>query len=444
MSESASPRQTLSLPYAVAMVVGMVVGVGIFKTPSVVAAAAQNDGMILLLWLMGGFASVIGALCYAELMSAYPDTGGDYHFLSRAFGAAPAFLYAWARLMVIQTGAIAMMAFIIGDYASEIYRLGPLSSSIYAVLSLIILTAVNVAGIRQGKWTQIILVFAAVIGLVLLSVSALSSGREKEMFVREDLVPARGALATAMIYVLLTYGGWNEASFLSAEIQSSRRHLLKVLLYSIGMITFIYLLVNFACLKSLGRSAMAASGAVLADMAEKILGPAGGMSMSLLILLTAASTANAAILTGARTAYALGKDVPILQFLGHWQRARQTPVNALLIQGGIALALVVLGTGAHDGFMAMVAYSAPVFWLFFLMVGSSIFILRRKDAKASRPFRVPFYPVTPLVFCGVCAFMFYAALAHTGKEAIWGVWIVLSGIPLFIIHKKWSRPRANP
>lgn len=138
MPETAQPKQTLSVVDAVAIIVGMVVGVGIFKTPSVVAANAQSGGMILLFWLLGGSVSVIGALCYAELMCTYPHAGGDYQYLSRAFGPVPAFLYAWARLVVIQTGAIAMVAFIIGDYASEIFHLGSFSPSIYAALIIIL------------------------------------------------------------------------------------------------------------------------------------------------------------------------------------------------------------------------------------------------------------------------------------------------------------------
>src|SRR5512136_958346 len=139
MLETAKPEETLSVADAVAIVVGVVVGVGIFKTPSIVAANAESEGMVLLFWIIGGMASLIGALCYAELMSADPHAGGDYHYLYKAFGSAPSFLYAWARITVIQTGFIAMVAFIIGDYASEIFSLGPFSASIYAALAIILL-----------------------------------------------------------------------------------------------------------------------------------------------------------------------------------------------------------------------------------------------------------------------------------------------------------------
>ncbi len=239
-----------------------------------------------------------------------------------------------------------------------------------------------------------------------------------------------------MIFVLLTYGGWNEASFLSAEVRQGPRNPLKVLLFSIGTVTAVYLLVNAALLNSLGLSGMASSKAVMADMMRSLLGTAAVGVVSLLILLAAVSTMNASIMTGARTGYALGRDFPVLGLLGRWQGKRQTPVNALLVQGGVALALVALGTGAHDGFVMMVEYSAPVFWLFFLMVGVSVFVLRRRYPDLPRPFRVPLYPLTPLAFIAVCAFMLYASLAYTGRGSWVGVCVLLSGIPLWVWQKK--------
>lgn len=436
MFPESRPQETLSVVDAAAIIVGTVIGVGIFKTPSIVASNAESGGMVLLFWLLGGLASFVGALCYAELMSAYPHAGGDYHYLGRAFGSAPAFLYAWARMTVIQTGSIAMLGFLVGDYASEILRLGPLSASLYAALTIILLTAVNVAGIRQGKGMQKTLVACILLGLLTASAIGILMLDPQAVFSEGRVIPEREALGTAMIFVLLTYGGWNEASFLSAEVRSGRRNMLKVLLYSIGTVMVVYLLVNIALLNSLGRTDMAASSAVMADMMRKAFGPMGGSCASLLILFAAASTMNAAMITGARTGYALGQDYPILGFLGRWHGLRHTPVNALLFQAGVALVLVALGTGARDGFVMMVEYTAPVFWLFFLMVGISIFLLRRKEPNVHRPFRVPLYPLTLPAFCAICLFMLYSSLAFTGGGSFVGVCVLLTGIPLMILRKK--------
>ncbi len=442
MFEAAGPEKTLSVFDAVAIVVGTVVGVGIFKTPSVVAANASGAATVLLFWLAGGLASLAGALCYAELMCAYPHAGGDYHYLTRAFGRAPAFLYAWARIAVIQTGSIAMVAFLIGDYASAIFHLGPFSASVYAALAVIFFTAVNIAGIRQGKVAQIALAAGIVAGLVTVCVLGLFLAALQPAGPAGASVPGKQALGTAMIFVLLTYGGWNEASFLSAEIRAGRRNILKVLLISVGCITALYLLVNLALLKGLGREAMASSGAVVADLMRLVLGAPGGVVTSVLILLAAAGTLNAAMITGARTAYALGRDFEILAFLGRWQGSRHTPTNALLVQGAAALALVALGTGAPDGFVMMVEYTAPVFWLFFLLVGLSVILLRHNSPQAPRPFSVPLYPVTPLAFIAVCGFLLYAGLAYTGRGAWVGVGVLLSGLPLLIWQQKKTGGRT--
>jgi len=441
MLEKAKPEETLSVVDAVAIVVGVVLGVGIFKTPSIVAAGAESEGMVLLFWLAGGAASLIGALCYAELMSADPHTGGDYHYLHKAFGSIPSFLYAWARITIIQTGFIAMVSFIIGDYASEIFSLGRFSHSIYAALSIVLLTAVNIAGIRRGKWTQEVLIACILTGLIVVSAIGILMSPPQTFSPEGKVIPEEKELGKALIFVLMTYGGWNEASFLSAEVRSGRRNLLKVLLYSIGTVTGVYLLVNIALLKSLGLSGMASSSAVIAEMIKKTLGMPAGDLVSLLILVTAASTMNAAIITGARSCYALGRDFPLLGFVGRWQGRRDTPVNALLLQGCVALVLVVLGTGTPDGFVLMVEYTAPVFWLFFLLVAASLFWMRHKYPNEKRPFRVPLYPLTPLIFCAVCLFMLYSSLAFTGRGSLIGVGVLLAGIPLMMMQKK--RPKRT-
>lgn len=443
MLSASKPKETLSIVDAASIVVGVVVGVGIFKTPSIVASSAESEGMLILFWLLGGAASFIGALCYAELTSAYPHAGGDYHYLNRAFGGVPAFLFAWARMAVIQTGSIAMVAFLIGDYASEVLRLGPYSTSFYAALTIVVLTAVNVAGIEQGKWTQRILVAAIMMGLLIVAAIGFILAAPQTVSQSGNILPGRAALGTAMIFVLLTYGGWNEAAFLSAEVRSKRRNMVRVLLYSIGAVTMIYLLVNLALLKSLGLSGMAGSEAVVADLVRNVFGPDGAHFIILLILLAALSTINAAIITGARTSFALGQDHSLFGFLGHWHKDRSTPVNALLMQGAIALLLVFLGTRARDGFVMMVEYTAPVFWFFLLMVGISIFMLRHRNPDVPRPFSVPFYPVTPFLFCAICAYMLHSSLSYTSTGAFVGVGVLLTGVPLILLQKKINRQKSG-
>ncbi|MFB3924619.1 MAG: APC family permease [Syntrophales bacterium] len=432
-------EKPLSAIDAVAIIVGIVIGAGIFRTPSLVAANSGNEVCVLLVWLIGGAVSLIGALCYAELTSAYPHKGGDYHYLDRAFGKAPAFLFAWARMTVIQTGSIAMLAFLIGDYATAVHRVGGHnSSSLYAALTILTLTGFNIAGIRHGKRLQHVLTTAIVAGLLSVIFLCLADF-PRAIALHNRPFPDGAALGKAMIFVLLTYGGWNEAAYLSSEIHDSNRNMIRVLICSIGVITAIYLLFNFALLQGLGLAAMSSSDVVAADLMREILGSDGAFYISLLIVVATLSTMNGIIITGARTNYALGLDFRMFGFLGKWRVRGSTPVNALLLQGTIALILVFLGTLTRSGFEMMVEFTAPVFWFFFLLVGVSVFVLRRKEPHAARPFRIPLYPFTPILFCVICLYMLQASLIYTGRGALAGVGVLLAGVPLFLIKKPRER-----
>lgn len=431
-----SPKENLSVFDAVVIIVGVVVGVGIFRTPSIVASVSDSGAMLILFWGLGGLLSCIGALCYAELTSTYPHCGGDYFFLKKSFGGVLSFLFAWSRMTVIQTGSIAMIAFLIGDYAAGIFSLGPGTNVIYAVATVATLTFVNILGLKQGKRTQHILVAMIIFGILgAITFSVFLTPPAGDM-IAGNVIPAGPALGTAMIFVLLTYGGWNEAAFISAEVRSKRKNMVKVMLYSIGIITAVYLLVNIALLRGLGLAAMAESRAVVSDLMETAVGATGARIITILILISALSTINATIITGARTNYALGSDYPLLKFLGKWEAARHTPLNALLAQGAIATGLIFFGAGSRDGFVMMIEYTAPVFWFFFFMAGLSVFVLRHKHPDTERAFKVPLYPLTPAVFCLACLYMLYSSIVYTGVGGIVGIVVLLTGIPLLLLQKK--------
>jgi APA family basic amino acid/polyamine antiporter len=439
----AAPRPALSLQDAIGLIVGTIVGVGIFRTPSMVAEHAGSTGVALLAWLAGGIVSLLGALCYAELASAYPNTGGDYHYLGRAFGRRLGFLFAWARLAVIQTGAIALLAFVLGDYAGGLLPLGPWGPSLYAGLIVIVLTATNIAGVRQGTTTQNVLtamqvggiLFIAFVGLVAPSAPPSPGGP----------APSPGTFGLVMVFVLLTYGGWNEAAYLSGEVRDPGRTMARALLWSMLLVTALYLLINWTFLATLGVAGVAGSKAVAADVAHQALGPGGARIAGALIVVAALTSTNAAIFTGARSSYAVGRDFGALAFLGRWHPATRTPVNALLAQGVVALALVGLGSLTRNGFETMVEYTAPVFWLFLFLTGIALLVLRRRDPARPRPFRVPLYPLTPLAFCATSGYLVYSSLAYTGLGALVGVGVLLTGgLLLLVTGGRPGRPSKAP
>jgi amino acid transporter len=242
-----------------------------------------------------------------------------------------------------------------------------------------------------------------------------------------------------MVFVLLSFGGWNEAAYISAEIKNRRRNIVRSLMWSIGIITTIYLLINLAYLRGLGLTAMAKSEAVGAALMDKTAGAPGALFLSVLVAICTFGAINATILTGARSNFALGQDFSLFGFMGRWQQGKETPVQALLLQGIASLALVFLGTITRNGFETMVDYTAPVFWFFFLLSAISLFVLRRKDPDIVRPFQVPFYPWIPLLFCLVCGYLLYSSLAYTGIGAVVGVLVVIAGIPLLL----WSQYRQR-
>jgi basic amino acid/polyamine antiporter, APA family len=437
-TRQAAPRPVLSVVDAVALIVGVVVGAGIFKTPALVATQAGGTALFLLAWLVGGVISLIGALCYAELATAYPNTGGDYHYLRRAFGHDVAFLFAWARMMVLQTGSIAMLGFVFGDYALQLLPIGQGGAALYAALAIAFVTMLNLLGVEQGKTAQKVLTAAKILGLLSIVVAGLIIAPPLPAGAAAA-EPTRVAFGLAMIFVLLTYGGWNEAAYISGEVRDAQRNMVWSLLWGILLIATIFILANLAYLKGLGLSAMGGSDVVAADLMRRVAGQGGANFVSILIAIAALGSINATTFTGARSIYALGQDYRPLSFLGNWRGSRNTPANALLMQGGIALLLVLLGAWARDGFVTMVEYTAPVFWFFFLLSGLSLFVLRTQEPQKPRPFRVPLYPVTPLIFCVTCVYMLHSSLAYTGPGAIVGVGVLLAGVPLLFAARPHHR-----
>ena len=439
-----APIPTLRFKDAVAITVGIVVGAGIFRTPSLVAANASSENIALLIWLAGGLVTLVGALCYAELATTYPHPGGDYHYLTRAYGRPLAFLYAWSRIAVVQTGSVALLSFVVGDYASQLFSLGAYSSSVYAALVVVALTGLNVAGVRQGSGVQNWLTAVEVLSLVLVIIAGLA-------FAASDAPAAaptaqgtpEASLGLALVFVLLTYGGWNEAVYVSAEVNNPRRNIARALLVSIGIITGLYLLVNWAFLRGLGLEGLASSDAAAADLMRRVAGEGGARFVSLLVAVSALTSANATVITGARTNYALGRDFRMFDFLGRWHERAHTPTNALIVQGAIALALVFAGSFAREGFTTMVEYTAPVFWLFFFLAGLSLIILRSKEPEAERPFSVPLYPLTPILFCMACLYMLQSSLTYTGAGALAGVLVLLAGIPVLLFARQRERRPAE-
>jgi len=420
--------------------------------------------------VFGGVMSLAGALCFAELAAAFPDPGGDYFFLRKAYGAEAGFLFAWSRFAVIHTGSMAMLAFSFGDYLAAIADVGPYGSALIAAVTIFALAALNLSGLRFGIGAQVGLMFFVIAGLLVVGAAGAwlaATGAETTAAAGTstvDSVVATGtAIATtartgsasalnappfspisvgaALVYVFLAYGGWSDAATLSAEMRDPERGMRRALVLGMSVVTSLYLIVNWAFLRGLGREAFVASNAPGADLMRRVLGVPGEVAIVAVVAVTSITSMNAIFIAGARTTYAAARDTESLFHLRHWHTERGTPYRAILAITFVSLALVALGTWTRGGFATMVDYLSPVYWLFLTMSGAALLVLRRRYPDVARPFRVPLYPYVPLVFIASSVYVFWSSVAYVRTGAIVGVAVLAAGGLLLAALRALARRR---
>ncbi len=422
------------------MVVGIVVGAGIFRVPADVASAASSSGQAILLWLAGGAAAMTGALCYAELATRYPSIGGEFHFLRLAFGARIGALFVWARVAVMQTGAIATVGFVAGDYAAALWPKGP-DPAFWAGLAILGVTLGNIKSLEAGRRGQQLFVGVEMLAIAAVIVAALVLGitGDAGQLAGSGNAPNGTGLGLALVFIMLAYGGWNEAAYLSAEARDGGRGLVVALIGGLGLVTLLYIAINTAFLFAFGRAGLAGTPAPATLLLDAAFGPAGAALVSAAVVVASLSTINATVITGARAMCAMGQQLPLFAPLGRWDQHRSVPRPALVVQALVALALTAYGATTRDGFSAMVAFGAPVFWLFLGLTAVALFVLRRRLPEA-RGFAVPLYPIIPFLFLGICGYMFWSSIEYarfllTQSEAgrmagVLGLLLLAAGIPL--------------
>jgi basic amino acid/polyamine antiporter, APA family len=434
----------LGLWDAVSIIVGIIIGVGIFETPADIFKEAPSASAALSVWVIGGLFALIGAFCFAELATTYPRSGGEYVYLTRAYGSLVGYLFAWAQLTVIRPGSIGALAYIFAFYAAGLLQFeGPNVVLALSLTSIVVLTVINILGVVFGSTTQNILTVFKVIGLFALVVVGLGWGGDN-VVADSPAQPGGGGLAwfvEAMILVLWTYAGWHEAAYIVAEVKNNRRNIPLALIIGTLAVTVIYLLVNLAYLAGLGLIG-ARSEKLAADLVSLAWPHFGAKAMSVLIAVSALGAINGMTLTTARIYAEFGIDHRLFAPLSHWSKRMGTPVRALTIQGiinaGLLLGMWMWG-GNRKSFEMLLYYTAAVFWIFFLMTGLALFVLRRQDPDLRRTFRVPLYPVLPLIFCGGCAFMVVGAVRFKPEESVLGLGVLLVGLPFYFWPRKKRR-----
>ena len=418
-----APKKELSLFDSTCIIVGIIIGAGIYQMAPDIAKGAGSWWGVLLLWIAGGLLSLCGALCYAELATTYPKEGGDYIYLSKAYGRWAGYLFGWAQLTVVRPGDIAVMAFAFATYARTIFD--PLSGHpaasqrLFAAVATIILTIINILGVKEGKWTQNLLTVVKALGLLAIVGVAVFSPQGQASTATFDALP----LSLVMVFVLFTYGGWNEMAYVAAEVKDSRRNIVRALVLGTGSVIFLYILINGAFLYTLGYNGLATSGAVANDAISTVFPKIGGNLISALVCISALGAVNGLIFTGARISYAMGAEHKTFKVFGRWHEKTGTPAWALLLQGAIAVTLIMV----FGSFIDTIIYTAVAVYAFYLGTGLSVIVLRLKEPAVDRPYKVTGYPVTTLIFCAVCGFLIYSCVTYAWSFKRTGL-IVLAGI----------------
>ena len=420
------PRK-LSLLDAVSIVIGIVIGGGIFVVPNLVAQNLSSPGLILSAWIFAGVVSLFGALACAELGAAIPATGGQYVFLRESYGAFAGFLCGWTMFVVARTAQVAWLAVTLSLYAGYLVPLAPLAAKLVALSSLAVFTVINYFGVEAGALVQKSFTLAKLGGLVVIITAAFlarphASGAQSSIAAGFSF----SQFGVAMIACLLGYDGWVQVSFVAGEIRHPQKNILLALSSGVAVCIAIYTLANLAYLRVLSIPEIAVSPHVGATAAERAIGPLGGTLVSVVILLSVIGTLNGCFLTSPRIYFAQARDGLFFRKFGEVHPRFRTPAFAIVAQGMWAAVLIV--TGSYE---SLAEYAMFALWLFYGLMVAGVFVLRRKEPDLERPYRMWGYPVTAVLFLAVTLWFLINTLITRPGPALAGLLLIAAGIPVY-------------
>jgi len=428
------PR-TLGLLDSIAIVVGVVIGGGIFLVPNLVARNLGSIAAILGVWAFAGVASFFGSLACAELGAAFPSTGGQYVFIREAYGPMAGFLCGWSMFAVARTAQVAWLAVTFSLYVSYFIPLTPIVSKLLGVAAIAIFTAINYRGVTAGAIVQKTFTLAKVAGLLIIIGSVFLLGGSHAA---PPAAPAPFSLTSfgiALIACLLAYDGWVQLTFVAGEIQNPRRNILLALALGSVACIVIYLLANMAYLRVLTIPQIAASDHVGATAAETVLGPRGGTLVSLIILASIIGTINGCFLTSPRIYFAQARDGLFFRKFGEMHPRYLTPGFAIVAQG--VWAVVLLLSGSYE---TLADYAMFAIWVFYGLMVAAVIVLRQTRPEIDRPYRMWGYPMTPLLFLAITGWFLVNMLITRPVPSIAGLVLIATGVPVYFI---WSRKQQT-
>ncbi|MGD0736108.1 MAG: amino acid permease [Terracidiphilus sp.] len=428
----------LGLFDATMMVMGGIVGAGIFMNPYVVAQRLHSPVLILSVWLAGGAVAILGAFIYAELGDRIPEVGGQYEYLRQALHPVFGFLYGWALLLVIQTGGMAAVAVTFARYFLELTGL-PVSESSVVIATLAVLTAINCLGVKPGGRLQSILMVLK-IGAIACLVGAgfFLLKKPQPLFhpvldrpVSFDLLTAIGA---AMVPVLFSYGGWQTTNFIASEIRDPRKNLARALIIGVVAVVILYVSVNLVCVRALGATALAQTNVPASAVMRLVAGEPGARLIALGIAVSTVGFLSQSVLTAPRVYFAMAKDKLFFRSVAYLNPKTHVPVVAIVLQS--VWAVVIALTGKYE---QILNFFVPIDFLFFGLSATCLFVLRHRDQHVppKHPgFRVPGHPLTTIVFILSCWAIVVNTLYKYPRNSFIGVFILLLGVPVYLL---WQR-----
>ena len=439
MSNSPEPpklARVLTLLDATMINAGGIIGSGIFMVPATIALLTGSTSLILAVWVFGGLISLFGALSVAELGAAMPRAGGQFVYLNEAYGPAWGYLYGWSCVAVINTASIAAVGVAFSEYLGFFFPLSTMGIKSVAILSVILLTIINILDVKSGARAQNIftlLKIGAILGIISLGLVMDGGSAENiQPFYPDRPLPALvGPLGLAMVSVLWTYDGWIFITYVAGEVKNPGRNIPLSLVFCMLIVISIYLLINFVFTYTLGIGAMGTSMLVASDSASIFLGEKGAALVSIIILISLLGANNGFILTSARINYAMARDKLFFQQAAKVHPKFKSPANALVIQAMWASVLTFSGT-----YNQLITYIIFASWIFYAMSCAAVIILRKKRPEMKRPYKTPGYPYIPIIFILFAVFLTFNTILEAPQDSAVGAGIILAGLPLYFYWKK--------
>jgi APA family basic amino acid/polyamine antiporter len=423
------------------VVIGGIIGAGIFLNPAIVAQRVHSSAFILTAWIIGGGVALVGALAFAELGARRPQAGGGYIYLTEAFGPLAAFLYGWTFLFIINSGGIAAVAVTFARYSVDLFGISTIYIKPLAAALLVTLAGVNYLGIRSGSITQNIFTVLKLTALaVLIFVGVFLARGGAQAVPPAETIQGFGvvrALGIALIPVLFAYGGWQYSNNIASEIVDPERTLPKALGIGIAVVIAVYVLANVAYIRALGPGGLATSLAPAADTMRVVVGPVGAALMAIGIIASTIGFVNTGILSAPRMLQAMSADGLFFRFASRLHPTYRTPTGGILLQAFWAVALALSGTYGQ-----LLDYVVFGDWIFFGLIVATIFAYRRRDAATGitpKVFRMPGYPVLPALFVTIAAYVVVSAIWSNPRNAFLGAILIALGVPAFLFWRRQSR-----